>query len=145
MKKIDGNIWYEERAGRMSVGFTRQCLDEKLQECFHILPADSYSVKARGPLMVLETNDGLESVRSPVAGRVLFFNDKARNFPDRLTEEDVIVEIEMPKPEVKKVASKKSPTTKVVTGGNNQAVFPIPWAPLGDERDPDGWLIDDLA
>lgn len=143
MKTIQGNIWYEQVGGRMAIGFTKQCLDEKLQECFHILPADAYSVKVRGPLMVLETNDGLESVRSPVAGRVLFFNDKARNFPDRLTEEDVIVEIEMPQPkaEVKKVATKKS-TTKAGVGGN-QAVFPIPWAPANPVDD-DLWFDDQV-
>lgn len=139
MKTISGNIWYEQVGGRMAIGFTKQCLDEKLQECFHILPADAYSVKVQGPLMVLETNDGLESVRSPVAGRVLFFNDKARNFPDRLTEEDVIVEIEMPQPkaEVKKAPAKKSRTTTTPIGAGNPAVFPIPFI------DNDDWWIDD--
>lgn len=125
MKKTIGNIWYEEKDYRVSVGFTQECLNEKLQECFHVIPAEVYAVKARSPLMVLETNDGLESIHSPVAGKIRFFSDKARNFPDRLTTEDVVVEIDLPKPEVKKGAVKKA-TTKPVAG--NQGV--INWQPL---------------
>lgn len=124
MKKTIGNIWYEEKDCRVSVGFTQECLNEKLQECFHILPADVFAVKAQGPLMVLETNDGLEAVHSPVAGRIRFFSDKARNFPDRLTTEDVVVEIDLPKPEVKKVAAKKA-TTKP-SGGEYERFFHVP-------------------
>ena len=133
MKHISGNIWYQTSQGRMEIGFTKECLDEKLTECFHILPADNYAVKQRGPLMVLETNDGLEAVHSPIAGRVLFFSDKARNFPDRLTEEDVVVAIEMPR-EVKKIAPKKSAAPKgtPATGGRlnwdiDPFDEPMPW------------------
>jgi hypothetical protein len=109
MKKINGNIWIDSgEKGKIKIGFTKDYLETKLQECFHVLPADNFQVKDRGPLMVLETNDGLETIYSPANGRIIFFADKAKNFPDRLVEEDVVVEIEVPKPveKVKKTTAK---------------------------------------
>ena len=56
-----------------------------------MLPADASEVREKGPLLVLETNDGLQSIKTPVAGKVAYFNPKARNFPDKLTDSDTIV------------------------------------------------------
>jgi glycine cleavage system H lipoate-binding protein len=99
-----GKIWVERGGdGVSNIGFTKQFIDEKFGECFHILPADSKNIRERGALLVIETNDGLESLKSPVAGRVMFFNQKARDFPDKITEEDVIFRIETPP----KVVAKK--------------------------------------
>lgn len=92
MKMNYGDLWVETLPeGTINVGFTQPCIEEKLQECFHVLPADVVRTKREQPLLVLETNDGLVSIKSPVNGHITFFSDKARNFPDRLSEEDVIV------------------------------------------------------
>ena len=100
MKTIDktGKIWTEpaKEAGYVNVGFTQKFINETLGECFHILPSDTQVVTQQGPLMAIETNDGLESLRSPISGKVIFFNHKARDFPDRLIEEDVIFSIKLP-------------------------------------------------
>lgn len=112
MKQVstDGKIWMEERDGIAHIGLTRKFIDEKLGECFHMLPADAVRVVSKGPLLAVETNDGLESIRSPVEGRILFFNDKARNFPDKITEEDVLFRIEVPVPKATKKAVAAKPT-----------------------------------
>lgn len=93
MPKVDhGLIWSEDHADKsITIGFTQRCITEKLQECFHVLPADASEVREKGPLLVLETNDGLQSIKTPVAGKVAYFNPKARNFPDKLTDSDTIV------------------------------------------------------
>lgn len=110
MKTFNGNLWTEtDKVGTVSIGLRQSYLEEKMQECFHILQADALNLKRGGPMMVIETNDGLESLKSPLTGRITFFNDKARNFPDRLVEDDVIFTVlpEGVKPvEVKKKAAK---------------------------------------
>lgn len=139
MKTNHGNVWSEVRNGRMAIGFTKQCIDDTLPECFHVLQADATTVKLRGPMLVLETNDGLLSILSPVAGRIRFFNDRARNFPDKLTEEDVIIEVELPQPaqEVKKaVVKKSSKVTPKIGGGNPFEVGPA-------QRYENDWFIND--
>lgn len=93
MKQVSGNLWFTTEKDETRIGFTRSFIAERLSECFHVLPADTKNVKEKGPLLVLETNDGLEPVCSPVTGRLTYFNEKARNFPDRLTEEDCIVSL----------------------------------------------------
>lgn len=111
MKTFSGNVWTEtDKVGVVSIGLRQSYLEEKMQECFHILQADALNLKRGGPMMVIETNDGLESLKSPLTGRITFFNDKARNFPDRLVEDDVIFTVlpEGVKPvEVKKKAIPK--------------------------------------
>jgi glycine cleavage system H lipoate-binding protein len=102
MKQVSGNLWFTTEKDETRIGFTRSFIAERLSECFHVLPADTKNVKEKGPLLVLETNDGLEPVCSPVTGRLTYFNEKARNFPDRLTEEDCIVSLSSK--ELKKVA-----------------------------------------
>jgi glycine cleavage system H lipoate-binding protein len=102
MKQVSGNLWFTTEKDETRIGFTRSFIAERLSECFHVLPADTKNVKEKGPLLVLETNDGLEPVCSPVTGRLTYFNEKARNFPDRLTEEDCIVSLSSK--ELKKIA-----------------------------------------
>jgi len=111
MKTFSGNIWQEtDKAGVVSIGLRQTYLEEKMQECFHILQADAINLKKGGPMMVIETNDGLESLKSPLTGRITFFNDKARNFPDRLVEDDVIFTV-LPEG-VKAVEVKRKAVTK---------------------------------
>lgn len=107
MKEVLGNLWFTKDATNDStnIGFTKQFIDERLSECFHVLMADTKIIKEKGPLLVLETNDGLEPVRSPLAGRIVFFNDKARNFPDRLLESDIIVSLSHKEPAKKATPS----------------------------------------
>lgn len=94
MKQFNDNLWTEEQtSGAVFIGFTRRFIEEKLGECFHILQADSKKVKKGEPLLVIETNDGLENLKAPLSGTIIVFNDKARNFPDRLTEEDTILQV----------------------------------------------------
>jgi glycine cleavage system H lipoate-binding protein len=94
MKTFFGNLWTEEgKDGRVNIGFSRRFIEERLVECFHVIQADMRVARKDHPLMVIETNDGLESLKSPITGSILVFNHKARNFPDRLTEDDNIMEI----------------------------------------------------
>jgi glycine cleavage system H lipoate-binding protein len=91
---VDGSIWTETDArGVEQIGFRQSYIEQVLGECFHVVQADTRKARKGCPLMVLETNDGTSRVRSPVTGTILMFSDKARNFPDRLTEDDVIVEV----------------------------------------------------
>lgn len=91
---VDSSIWTERDArGVDLIGFRQSYIDQVLGECFHVVQADTKKARKGSPLMVLETNDGTNRVRSPVTGTIIRFSDKARNFPDRLTEDDVIVEV----------------------------------------------------
>lgn len=114
MKEFIGNIWTEAGAdGRVRMGFSRRFIEERLGECFHVMQADIKSVKKGEPLLVIETNDGLESLKSPLSGNILVFNAKARNFPDRLVEEDCILEI-LPEGVKLPVKTKKVPEFDVL-------------------------------
>jgi Glycine cleavage H-protein len=94
MKTIIGNIWTEvKESGLVKVGFTQQFIEQRLGECFHVMQADVRQVKKGEPMLVIETTDGLESLKAPLSGSIHFFNVKARNFPDRLNEEDLIMEL----------------------------------------------------
>lgn len=83
-------IWYEQDGKQVKVGLTRSFLDQ-LDECWHILPGNLRNIKAKTPLMTMETNDGLIPIMSPVSGNVVRWETRATNFPDQLTEEDVIM------------------------------------------------------
>ena len=111
-KEFAGDLWMEQQTdGRVRLGFRKHFIDARCGECFHIMQADVQQVKKGGPLFVLESNDGLTPVKSPLAGKILYFNTKARNFPDRLIEEDVLLEI-LPEG-VKLKQEEKSKATKV--------------------------------
>lgn len=91
-KQIDktNRLWYETSGKETKVGFTNEFL-QQLQECFHIVPGKRRTfVRENGPLMAVETNTSLFSLGSPVRGVVTFFDDKAMNFPEQLTEDDIV-------------------------------------------------------
>lgn len=97
MKEYRDEFWYEtNKDGTVSIGFTTDFIRKKMPECFHILQADTKNLKENDPMLVLETNDSLESIKSPVTGRVKWFNSNARNFPDQIKESDVILTVEPP-------------------------------------------------
>lgn len=87
----DGRIWFEKKGTEVNIGFTSALLGE-LDDCWHMLPAASnkQEIKENQPLLSVETNDGLFSVATPVAGIITFFDNKAMNFPQKLTTDDVV-------------------------------------------------------
>lgn len=108
-------IWMNKKPnGQVDIGFQQKYISEHLQEAFHILPANHSKIESGTPMMVVESNDGLENIRSPFDGRFVNFSDKARNFPDRLKETDVVLTLwteEGYQENLKKV--KKNPPKKV--------------------------------
>lgn len=111
MKEIKGPIWYQtNKDGTVSIGLTNEYIQKRCSECFHIMQADLYEVAVNQPMLVLETNDGLDSIPSPVSGHVVNFNWRARDFPDKLTEEESILTIKPKEKEpVKKPAKIEQP------------------------------------
>ena len=87
----DGRIWFEKKGTEVQIGFTSNLLSE-LEDCWHLLPAASNKteIKENQPLLSVETNDGLFSVPTPVSGIITFFDNKAMNFPQKLTTDDVV-------------------------------------------------------
>lgn len=101
MKKYHRYIWSEEmKNGTINIGFTREYIDLTLAECFHITQASSFFVNEGKPLLTIETNEGLKVIKSPVTGTITLFSTEARDFPDKLKENDVVMTIN-PKTEVK--------------------------------------------
>lgn len=93
-KQILGSIWVQtNKDGTVSVGLTADFIRTKMGECFHIMQADKDDLVENQPMLVMETNDGLESVRSPVTGRILSFNRRAVDFPDKLKDSESILTI----------------------------------------------------
>lgn len=112
MKQFDGNIWTDtDSRGVVQIGFTKAYIENQLGECFHVMQADRSTARRGQPIMVLETNDGTSRIKSPVSGRIIKFNGKAMDFPDRLSEEDVIMEV---LPEGVKLPEKQKVTYKDV-------------------------------
>src|SRR5574337_243243 len=97
MKTFTEEVWYEtNKDGTISIGFTQDYIRRKMPECFHVVQADVKNVAKDTPMLVVETNDCLESVRAPITGRVKYFNHKARDFPDQLKETDVVLTVAPP-------------------------------------------------
>ena len=97
MKTFTEEVWFEtNKDGTISVGFTQDYIRRKMPECFHVVQADVKNVSKDTPMLVIETNDCLESVKAPITGRVKYFNHKARDFPDQLKEDDVILTVAPP-------------------------------------------------
>lgn len=94
-------LWFSKEGERVNVGFTDSFLDV-VREAWHVMPTTTGAVKEKSPLLSIETNDGLFSVPSPASGSIISFNDRARDFPDKLTENDVICVIGKPKTAAKK-------------------------------------------
>ncbi len=82
------DIWYVTKNNKVTVGFMSDFL-KKMTDCWHISPVGK-SVDKESPLMVLEMGDELLSIMSPSKGLIESFNTKAQNFPEQLTEDDVI-------------------------------------------------------
>lgn len=90
-------IWFTKKGEQTDVGFTPSFLDI-IREAWHVLPTTKGSVAEKSPLLSIETNEGLFSIPAPASGAIISFNDKARNFPDQLTADDVICTIGKAKP-----------------------------------------------
>lgn len=94
-KQVDSKnqIWFEQNEqGVTRIGFTRSFLDG-MDQCWHILPAGRGKFREKSPLMVVETNDSLISILAPIAGNFGEWSTKAQNFPNKLTEDDVVIEL----------------------------------------------------
>lgn len=85
-------IWYEKNGEVTNIGFTNEFLNT-LDQCWHILPSNLEKFKVKSPLLTIETNDALLSIVSPVSGNFMEFSNKAQNFPNKLTENDVVLSI----------------------------------------------------
>ena len=106
------DIWVQEGKGTVDIGFTQLFIDRILGECYHITQASSVMMTKDRAMLTIETNEGLKVIRSPVTGTVSYFNTHARDFPDRLTEDSVVISIKpktivvgVEKKEVKKPSS----------------------------------------
>lgn len=115
----------------INVGFTPNFL-QILEECWHILPYGKGVIREKDPLMAVETNDELLSIQSPISGVLMNFSEKAMNFPDKLTSDDVIVSLNPDtkyKPEVVTVAPRRP-----ILGGFDPAA-PIDWAAIDEAHE----------
>ncbi len=127
-------IWMNKKSnGQVDIGFQQTYITEHLQEAFHILPANHNKIEKGAPMMGVESNEGLENIRSPFAGRFVNFSDKARNFPDRLKETDVVLtllteeehqkKLEQAKKEVKDKPAKAKVVDNYVAQGMEAGVM----------------------
>ena len=142
-------IWYEQDGKQVKVGLTRNFLDT-LDECWHILPANTRAIKAKSPLMTVETNDSLVSVLSPVSGNVVRWETRATNFPDQLTENDVIMVLSSEKqaevavdPGLVNLSQNEWPGTVRFT--STVAVLTPPTAPATRGRRPSDFNLEEPA
>jgi len=126
MKQVQGDIWIDEQEdGTINIGFVQAFINRKMNECFHVLQADTRRVEQEGAMLVIETNDALESIKAPITGQVSYFNSKARNFPDRLTQEDIILTLVPPN-----VKKKQEPEPVYAV----QEEFAIGWNDLNENQ-----------
>lgn len=107
MKQKIGSIWTEEMPNKaIQIGFTNEFIQQILSECFHVVLTNPTIVTKGKSMFTIETNDGLETIKSPVTGTVQLFNDRARDFPDRMREDDVVLlvfpkSVVVPQPKIK--------------------------------------------
>ncbi len=94
MRKVDAKnqIWYTQDGEVVKLGLTKSFIDS-LDQCWHILPANTEQVRKKSPLFVVETNDSMISIMSPLEGYVNMYNMDAQDFPDRLDENTVLMEL----------------------------------------------------
>lgn len=85
-------IWFERQDQETNIGFTQDFLNS-LDQCWHILPANLETFREKSPLLTIETNDALISIVSPIKGNFFEFSPKAQNFPTKLTENDVVMQL----------------------------------------------------
>jgi glycine cleavage system H lipoate-binding protein len=94
MRNVDikNQIWFMQDGAVTRIGLTQSFINS-LDECWQILPANTREFKKKSPLFTVETNDALISIMSPINGHLNMFNTTARDFPDHLTEDMVIMEL----------------------------------------------------
>ena len=95
MKTYHDMIWSEENQGVVSIGFTQAFIDGVLTECFHITQSGSILATKGKPMLTIETNEGLKTIKAPVTGTITHFSQDARDFPDCIREDNVIVQIKL--------------------------------------------------
>ncbi len=108
------DIWFQDGKGTIDIGFTQLFIDRMMGECYHITQASAVLMTKDRAMLTIETNEGLKVIRSPVTGTVAYFNTHARDFPDRLTEDSVVISIK-PKPVVVAAEKVKGVTKKYPT------------------------------
>lgn len=114
-KQFHGDdIWSHEVNGTINIGFMQSFIDRILGECYHITQSSLELVTKNKAMLTIETNEGLKVIRSPVTGTVVYFNNTARDFPDRLTEETVVITIRPKQVVVPRVDAKVSITKNKV-------------------------------
>lgn len=105
-------IWYETENGYTKIGFTQSFIDTALDQCWHILPSSTTKIERKSPLLVVETNEGLVTIMSPITGYYAdFIGAKAQDFPDQLTEADVVVSLAETR------AGQRAPQAQVIADG----------------------------
>lgn len=94
MREVDSKnqIWFIQDGAVTRIGFTQSFI-ESLDQCWQVLPANLQSFKKKAPMLTVETNDALISIMAPVAGTLVRFENTARDFPDQLTADTVIMEL----------------------------------------------------
>lgn len=147
-KRVDAanQIWYKQEGKHLKIGFTEQFLPT-VHEAWHVLPTTTKAkVREKSPLMAIETNDALFTIFAPSTGRVIKFNDKARDFPDRLSADDVILTLSEDEADDKPVSKKSAKIAIDVEAQQNmfaqmaaQAARPIPARPRADPPRGGGW------
>lgn len=125
-------IWYTKKDSKTSIGFTKEFINQ-IKECWHVVPTITHGlIKESSPLFAIETNDNFFSVRSPTSGSIITFNDKASNFPDQLTADDVICVIDEKEQPVKKKPAVTVTPGRFVDGGVANAPIARDWGALTD-------------
>lgn len=124
---VRDKIWYVDDGKLVKIGFNRDFLVGLQAECWHIMPANTKSVKEKAPLVTVENNEEMYSIPSPVSGYVMEFSQKASNFPDKLVETDVVVKIT--REEIKKPVKA---ATSFASVNLNEFINVVPAAPADD-------------
>ena len=138
-KQIDktGRLWYETKEGETRIGFTEEFL-QQMQDCFHIVPGKQRTtIRQDGPLMAIETNECLFSIRAPVSGIITFFNTKAQDFPEKLTVDEVVCVLSEKKKE--QTTTTKSAFVNIfadqfVNAAGSAQQYEMPLAPIRAEN-----------
>lgn len=107
-------LWFETLGTNTMIGFTKPFL-EIVNSSWHVLQNGVGSVKKDAPLLSVETDDALFAVPSPLDGEIITFSDKAQNYPDKLTEDDVVCIVSsLPAQKAKKAPARKLPERMIL-------------------------------
>lgn len=125
-KQVRGPIWFTDDGKVVNVGFTNDFL-KRMEECWHVMPANTRTVREKAPLITIESNDEMYSIPSPISGNILSFSQTASNFPDKLKEGDIVCSIT--REEIKKQAKAKATAPNFDFNGVQQFEVPVGLAP----------------